>query len=264
MTRLLVALVILSHALPVAADQYIPFSHEPLDQVLKTYVDEHGLVDYVGLKENRQKLDTYMDSLRATSPQNNPQRFKNKQGELAYWINAYNAIVLRGVIDAYPIASVKDIKIFNGFFNRTEWMVGGKKLTLDDIENKIIRPLYKDPRIHFVVNCGAASCPELENRAFDGETLDERLEGAARRFANNKKHLYVKNNTLYFSKILDWFGSDFSNWFPAERANPDTRPALINYFLPHLPADLAAHLQSNSIKIEFSEYDWALNKQSKP
>lgn len=261
MTRLLIALVILSNTLSIEASQNKPFSHEALDQVLTTYVDEHGLVDYAGLKENRHTLDIYLDSLRTTSPQNNPQRFANKQGELAYWINAYNALVLRGVVDAYPIASVKDIKIFNGFFNRTEWTVGGKTLTLDDIENKIIRPLYKDPRIHFVVNCGAASCPELENRAFDGETLNDRLESAARRFANNKKHLYIKGNTLYFSKILDWFGSDFSNWFPTERANPDTRPTLVNYFLPHLPADLAVRLQSDTIKIEFSDYDWALNKQ---
>ena len=262
MTRRVALLAVLLHTLPLVADEQ-PFSHALLDQVLSTYVDDHGLVDYAGLKKDRQTLDTYIDSLRATSPLNSPARFSTPQHALAYWINAYNAIVLRGVVDAYPIASVKDIKILNGFFNRMDWTIGGQTLTLDHIENKIIRPLYKDPRIHFVVNCGAVSCPELENRAFTGATLDDRLESAARRFANNKKHLYTKDNTLYLSKILDWYGSDFSNWFPADRANPDARPALVNYFLPYLPADQAERLKSSPMRIEFSAYNWALNEQQK-
>ncbi len=264
MSPLLIALFIYLYALPIDADEYAPFSHALFDQVLSTYVDESGLVDYAGLKKDRQKLDAYIDSLGATSPLSRPQRFKSAQHALAYWINAYNAIVLRGVIDAYPITSVKDIKVFNGFFNRSDWTIGGQTLTLDHLENKIIRPQFKDPRIHFVVNCGAASCPELENNAFAGETLDARLDSAAHHFANNKKHLYLVDNTLYLSKILDWYGGDFSTWFPTDRANPDTRPALINYFLPHLPADLAERLKDRAIKIEFSEYNWALNEQRKP
>ncbi|MGY8827176.1 MAG: DUF547 domain-containing protein [Candidatus Latescibacterota bacterium] len=264
MSRLIFALFIWPLASSLSANETKPFSHELFNQVLSTYVNDQGLVDYAGLKEDRPKLDAYIDSLRATSPQNSPQRFTNPQHALAYWINAYNASVLRGVIDAYPIDSVKDIKLFNGFFNRTEWTIGGETMTLNHIENEIIRPQFKDPRIHFVVNCGATSCPELENRAFDGETLNTRLEAAARRFANNKKHLYLKGDTLYLSKILEWYGADFDTWFPSERKNPDTRPPLINYFLPHLPSDLVQLLNTSSVQIKFSAYNWDLNELEKP
>jgi hypothetical protein len=158
-----------------ATEKAVPFSHELLDQVLVQYVDTQGLVEYAALKKDRRLLDAYIDSLRQTSPASHPQRFASSQHELAYWINAYNASVLRGVIDAYPVASVMDIKLFDGFFNRQELVIGGQTLTLNDLENTIIRPQYQDPRIHFVVNCGALSCPELENRAFKADDLEQRL-----------------------------------------------------------------------------------------
>jgi len=264
MLPVIIVFLLYPFASSLRAEDKQPFSHALFDQVLSTYVNAQGQVDYMGLTQDRKNLDAYIDSLRATSPNSSPQRFKNAQHALAYWINAYNATVLRGVIDAYPITSVKDIKLFNGFFNRMDWVIGGEAMTLDHLENQIIRPQFKDPRIHFVVNCGAESCPELEARAFDGETLNERLDAATHNFANNDKHFYLKDDKLYLSKILDWYGQDFETWFPSDRNNPDTHPTLINYFLPYVSSETTQRLISPSIKIEFSEYNWALNDQKRP
>ncbi len=245
-----------------AEEKAAPFSHELLDQVLMQYVDTQGLVNYADLKKDRRLLDAYIDSLRQISPTSHARRFSSRQHELAYWINAYNASVLRGIIDAYPVSSVMDIKLFNGFFSRQELVIGGKTLTLNDLENEIIRPLYQDPRIHFVVNCGALSCPELENRAFSGDDLDQRLEAALQRFAQNPKHVFLKGERLHLSKVLDWYGDDFSSWFPTDRPNPASRPAQINYLLPYLKTETAKRIgEAQEIQIEFLDYDWALNEQ---
>ena len=87
-------------------------------------------------------------------------------------------------------------------------------MTLDHIENKIIRPTYQEPRIHFAVNCAALSCPQLDNRAFTPSDLDARLERALTRFAQDPNHVRLQENRLYLSKVLDWYGEDFSVWFP--------------------------------------------------
>ena len=236
------------------------FDHSAYDQVLRRHVSSEGLVAYAALHTDRSGLDAYVDSLARYSPDSDPALFPDRDHELAYWINAYNAFVLRGVIDAYPIASVKDAFLFSGFFNRQEFVAGGKKLTLDNIENDIIRPRYRDPRIHFAVNCGAISCPILENRAFGGRDLNARLEKALARFAADPRHVSSEGSALYLSKILDWYGDDFSNWFPPQRPNPATRPTIVNYLYPYLPAEIAQDLTDDAIEVTYRDYDWALNE----
>jgi len=241
-----------------------PFSHRQFDQVLQQHVDSQGRVSYALLKKDRNGLDTYIDSLAATSPHNHPDRFPRRQHQLAYWINAYNAFVLRGVIDAYPVSSVMDIKRFNGFFRRLKFIAGGEELTLDRIENEIIRPTFEDPRIHFAVNCGAVSCPELENRAFSGEDLDRRLETSLRRFARSPKHVLLDSTAgkLYLSKILEWYGGDFIAWFPQELRPTGRPPQLIDYLLPYLPPASSAYLARHpETDLTFFAYDWALNER---
>ena len=103
------------------------FDHSSFDQVLQEYVDDQGLVRYAALAKDRAQLDAYVDSLNHTSPASHPDRFPTREHELAYWINAYNAFTLRGVIDAYPIASVKDAFVLSGFFNRQTFVAGGRE-----------------------------------------------------------------------------------------------------------------------------------------
>lgn len=259
--RIGLALVCLfPHALPAQE----AFSHRLLDDVLSAHVNGQGLVDYVQLKANRDALDAYIEQLATVSPQSHPALFPTPPHALAYWINAYNALVLRGVVDAYPVTSVKEIALFNGFFNRQQWNVGGRALTLDQLENEIIRPQFKDPRIHFVLNCGALSCPPLPNRAFDSATLDETLEHAARRFAGNDKYLRIEGEVLFLSKILDWYGQDFRDWFPDQRANTPARHPLVNYFIPLLEGERAQQVQKPHLELAFMPYDWRLNEQPPP
>ena len=125
-----------------------PFSHSQFDEMLQYYVNDDGLVRDAVLSKNRVQLDAYIDSLARYSPESHPQRFASSAHSLAYWINAYNAYVIKGIVDAYPIASVKDAFHFSGFFNRQKFIAGGRELTLDDVEKGIIRPDFREPRIH--------------------------------------------------------------------------------------------------------------------
>ena len=236
-----------------------PFDHSLFDQVLQEYVNDQGLVHYATLAENRAQLDSYVDSLGLYSPASHPDRFPTREHELAYWINAYNAFTLRGVIDAYPIGSVMDAFVSSGFFNRQTFVAGGREMTLDHIENQIIRPTYQEPRIHFAVNCAALSCPQLDNRAFTAPDLDARLEQGLTRFAQDPNHVRLQGKQLYLSKLLDWYGEDFSVWFPPDRPNPENMPTIVNYLHPYLPPDLAAGL-TEDIAIKYNEYDWTLNE----
>lgn len=253
--RLLAALLLL--ALPAGA---APFSHALLDQVLRTYVDAEGRVDYPRLKASRAPLDAYADSLGFCSPHNHPGRFPSRAHELAYWINAYNALVLRGVIDGYPVSRIDELGGLDAFFRQRQFAVGGQALTLDQLENQIIRPQYRDPRVHFALNCGAAGCPALLGRAYTGEKLDSLLEAQTRRFAADARQVRFdpQRGTLHLSQILNWYGEDFLRGFPAAPASP----TLVDYLLLYLPAAQARQLRERpDVEILFDEYDWALNIQ---
>ena len=261
-THLLLLLVLIARAGSAAS-----FDHRLFDQVLRRHVDDLGRVDYSTLQASRDSLDAYIDSLAVASPRSHPNRFATGRHELAYWINAYNAFVLRGVIDAYPVDSVKDIMLLNGFFRRMKFTAGGEQLTLDQIENDIIRPVYRDPRIHFVVNCGAVSCPQLENRALGGADIDNRLDTALTRFARSRQHVFVdrQQGKLHLSKLLEWYGKDFIAWFPQDRLSTGEDPTLVDYFLPHLRPVDAAYLRAHpQIPVSFNDYDWTLNDQPSP
>lgn len=250
---------------PLPSQPQIPFKHSLLDSVLCSFVDDNGLVDYTGLQKDRNTLDVYIDSIGSVSPETHPKRFSTPTHQLAYWINAYNALVLRGITDAYPVDSVKDIQLFNGFFNRRTWKVGGQKITLDSIENDIIRPQFNDPRIHFVLNCGAMSCPPLENRAFTGRSLEKRLEKALVRFISNEHFFTLRGNHLLLSKIIDWYRSDFylkgRSISPPENSEVDP---LISYFIPYVEQSIKDQLRNPDLQVQFFEYDWSLNAQPAP
>lgn len=259
--RLLAALLLA--ALPAGALPP-PFSHGPFDQVLQSAVDPAGRVDYAGLKACPTLLDSYLDSLAACSPRNHPERFPDRGHELAYWINAYNALVLRGVLEGYPVARVDELGGLESFFRRRTWTIGGQPLTLDQLEGEIIRPQYRDPRVHFALNCGALSCPPLLDRAYTAGKLDSLLDARLRSFAADPQQVRLdrQKGRLHLSRIMDWYREDFIRWFPMRPAAP-AQPTLVDYLLPYLPADLAGYLaQHPATELVFEEYDWTLNQQS--
>lgn len=259
--RAVAALLLL--AIPARADVE-PFSHVLLDSLLADRVDDRGRVDYSGLARNPHRLDRYLAALAACSPESGPERFPSDADALAYWINAYNAFVLRGVLDSLPIDSVEETEGgLEGFFRVRRFVAGGDSLSLDEIEHTIIRPRYRDPRIHFAVNCAAVSCPALDSRAYAAADLDEHLERQTRRFALDPAHLKLENGRLRLSSIMDWYGADFVEWFPRHRLkDPPSDPTLLDYLLLYLPQEQARTLRSaGEVAIDFVEYDWRLNRQ---
>ena len=226
------------------------FSHQLFDQVLQKYLNSQGRVNYAGLKSDSGMLESYLDLLAVNAPSDKA----TFQTGLAFWINAYNALTIKGVLDHYPITSVRKVKPFGGFFSRIKFQVGGRSYTLDDIEHGIIRHEFGDPRVHFVLICASLGCPIMENRAFFPDTLEERLDIAAANFINNpeKVRLDRENGVLYLSQIFEWYAEDFE----------DTHDSVIDFIAEYLPEDEATFLKRGTVQIQYLHYDWRLNAQS--
>ncbi len=213
-------------------------------ELLKKYV-KGGVVDYQGFKNEEARLDLYLKVLENIDTKALP---RNEQ--FAFYVNAYNAWTIKLILTGYP--GVKSIKDMGGWRNNP-WKkkicrIDGDILTLDDIEHNILRPGFKDPRVHFAVNCASKACPPLRPEPYSGGSLDRQLEESAEGFINNPSYNYLKGNTLYVSKIFEWFSEDF---------NKD----ILGFFLKYARGNLGSHLQGNrdKIKVEYLDYDWSLN-----
>ena len=213
-------------------------THEAFDVLLKRYVDATGKVDYAGLKSRATALDKYLNQLENNAPDASWPRDE----AMAFWINAYNAYTLKLIVDNYPVASIKDLKGGNPW--DVKWInIGGKSLSLNNIEHDILRKDFFDPRIHAVVNCAAASCPPLWNRAFTAGNLDKGLQTRTTAWINNPAYNKVSESSLQLSKLFDWYGQDFGD--KVEFVNEYFRGDEI----------------SDNAKVTYLDYDWSLNKQ---
>lgn len=205
------------------------------DTFLKKYVSATGDVDYKSIKTNKKELDAITKTFSATSVLSS----WSKSDQLAFWINAYNAFTIDLIVNNYPLKSIQgldggkpwDVKRIN---------IGGKKYSLNNIENDIIRSQFKDARIHFAVNCAAKSCPPILNGAFFGKTLDTQLDEATKKFINNKKYQTITSSNLTLSKIFDWYGADFGD--------------IVTFINKYSNVKV-----SKSATIAYKDYDWALN-----
>lgn len=217
-----------------------------LDKFLK-----NGLVDYAALKEDRADLDLYLDNMGRVDPAS-----LSRDDRLAFYINLYNASTLKLIIDNYPVDSIKDIgSIFSSPWKKKVVVMNGELVTLDTIEHDIIRPEFKEPRIHFAVNCSAMSCPPLLEVPYEGAMLDDQLEHVAISHMNNVKHNYLDGTTFHVSKIFSWFSEDF----------PDD---LVGWLLQFTQGELRARLEQlrrggQKIKVKYITYDWSLNEQAR-
>ncbi len=235
-------------------------THEALGRILARIVTPQG-VDYKTLKSKRAALDGYLKSIGSVTPED-LQAFSPNQ-RLAFWINAYNARVLQSVIDAYPVASVQEIP---GMFKEKTFEVAGTQMTLDQLENEIIRKRFKEARVHFALNCAAKSCPPLQGHPFVGATLDKDLEAAARRFLSLPTGIQFdrEKRMLKISKIFEWFGSDFiEHYMPAHKdpKRSDAENAVLGFIATRAPSPIAAVLREReAFTLGYLEYDWALNE----
>ena len=225
------------------------FDHSQFDQILKAYVDDQGLVDYKRIGGDK-RFHNYMAQLeRAVIEQ------MSIDGRLAFWINAYNAVTIDKVIRWKPKKSVREtgirgLWISTKFFTSREHTVAGKPVSQDDIEHEILRKQFKDPRIHFAIVCASSSCPKLARYAFSEEHLQHQLEEETRNFVNSDRGLrmdYAKN-TLYLSKLFDWFAGDFEG----------QSGSVLAFIRPYLNEEATAFL-ARKPKIAYLRYDWALN-----
>jgi hypothetical protein len=217
--------------------------HSIYRALLKKHVGS-GVVDYQGFKQEEDKLDQYLKILDETDIE-----ALASEEQLALYINAYNAYTIKLILNHYPVSSIKDV----GGWLKTPWKirfcrVGGKTLTLDEIEHDILRPRFKDPRVHFAVNCASKSCPPLISEPYEGPILNQQLDSNARNFINNPKENRLEGNTLYVSKIFKWFEDDFKG-------------DVIGFFLTYAGGDLKDRLlaRKDHVKIKYLDYDWSLN-----
>ncbi|MBI4482909.1 MAG: DUF547 domain-containing protein [Acidobacteria bacterium] len=243
------------------------FSHERFDAVLKQFVDSRGLVDYAALKKRPRDLDDYVRLLAASSPENAPALFPSKNHELAYWINAYNALILREVVGRYPeIHSIKELaKWFLGDAFDKENVVGGKELSFNHIEHQILRPRFGEPRIHFMINCASLSCAPLPREAATAENLERLLQQQAQRFFRLPWNARVdrQENQVYLSKYFDWFPEDFTGWYGKKFGK--SKATVVDYVKLFLPDQDRRYLDAHGdAEVEFVSYDWSLNDTKNP
>lgn len=261
---MLAALLVALLVAPVcAAETPAPsngFDYARWARILADYRSTDGRqVNYAALKAAREELvDPFYGQLAQFSPDSHPEKFPTRNDRIAYWLNAYNFLVIYGVIENYPIESVLDVKLFHGFFRRIEYTLGGKPHTLKQIEDALRRA---DPRIHFALNCASRSCPALRAEPFRGEALDEQLERAARNFIASDRGIQIDrgHGKIYLSKIFGWYKADFERWLE-QNGHPDK--GLLGYIAVYAPEKTAALLgspQARAMDIEFMDYDWRLN-----
>ena len=248
------------------------FSHAAFEQLLDVFVDASGYVDYERWYNDPTsvaELESYLAAVAAYSPESTPERFATRNDELAYWLYSYNAYVIRSVLSHWPLDSVTDVKApieairGMGFFYRLRYMFGGSAYSLLAVENDKIRKQYKDPRIHFVLNCASESCPVIRPELPTGDALEIMLADAATEFVSNPANVTIDHDseTVHLSAIFKWFEDDFLNW---QRANGSiTNNSLIDYVMLVAPDSLASELErAATYTIEFHDFDWTVNASS--
>ncbi len=215
--------------------------HSDFDKILKTYVSQ-GMVDYKGIKSNRAALDAYLNNMgKVTKATFNTW---NKNDQLAYLINLYNAATLQLIIDNYPLKSIKDIgSIFSGPWSKEFVQLFGKAVTLDNIEHDIIRKEYFEPRIHLALVCAAKSCPQLRSEAYQGNILSKQLDQQGEQFFSSPQGIKIDhaNKKVYLSSILKWYKEDFAS---------------VTAFAQKYTKD-----NFNNYKLDWLDYDWQLNEK---
>lgn len=220
------------------------FDNRLYAELLSKYVKK-GVVNYGGFKKEENKFNAYLKLLESADTEK-----MSEKERFAFYINAYNAWTIKLILSGYPgIKSIKDMgSFFTSPWNKKICRIHGKILTLDDIENRILRKEFKDPRVHFAIVCASKGCPDLSSMPYQSSTIDKQLDAAVRAFVNNRKKNYIIADKLYISKIFKWFSQDFSN---------DIVAFFNRYAAENFKEKISA--ESGNIKIKYLDYDWSLN-----
>lgn len=241
-------------------------------QVLQ-FADSRGRVRYSDLKSDRASLDQFVSQLRRLGRET--YESWPTPARIAFWINAYNALTLRAVIDHYPIRSSflaslrfpsNSIRQIPGVWDEWTFEVMGRTLTLDGIEHGILRKQFTEPRIHMALVCAAVGCPPLRAEPYSGEDLDAQLEDQTRRFLADPTKFRVdrKDHIVLLSPIFEWYGEDFvGRYTPASGfSHHDAQiAAVLNFIGLHVSPELRSYLAKGDYDVRYLGYDWSLNER---
>ncbi|MEM9046452.1 MAG: DUF547 domain-containing protein [Pseudomonadota bacterium] len=225
--------------------------HQVWGQFLGRYVTKDGVginrISYARVSSaDRAALEGYLSDLRSVDPSQ-----LDRDEQLAFWINLYNAQTVALILANYPVGSIRDIS--TGLFGLGPWdnpavSILGQPLSLNDIEHGVIRPVYQDARIHYALNCAAVSCPNLAAKAYQGATLEQDLARAEHDYINDPRGVRLRNGLLVISSIYVWFREDFA----------DSEAGVLDYLRRHAEGR-AAEALSGKRRPDDHAYDWALN-----
>ncbi len=230
----------------------ITVDHSKWDTLLKKFVspDQNNLnrVQYAKFKaEGKEDLKAYIKSLEKVDVTK-----LNKDEQFAFWVNLYNSVTIDVILQHYPTTSIRNISFsiipYSGPWSKKFTKVNNTELSLDDIEHKILRVIWKDPRVHYGVNCASIGCPNLANAAYTGANLNEMLEAGAKAYVNSPRGVKISGKNVVASKIYSWFKKDFGT----------SEENILAHIRQYASADLAKKLEG--VKDIYSyEYDWNLN-----
>ncbi len=200
-------------------------------------------------REDKKSLQDYLDRMQTTEVSR-----LNPLEQKAFWINLYNAQTVKLILDHYPVDSIRDIDISPGWFSNGPWdakllTVEGEQLSLNDIEHRILRPIWQDNRIHYGVNCASIGCPNLQPQPFTAANLDELLEKGAEDYINHRRGLRNANGEITVSSIYDWFQADFGG----------TEEGVREHLLKYAGPSRAELLKNDRRRFSYA-YDWSLNE----
>lgn len=220
-----------------------------LERYLKPSADGVNRMAYAKVSPaDKARLDAYVETLTATGV-----RLLNRDEQRAFWINLYNALTVQVVLAHYPVDSILDIDISPGLFANGPWgkklvEIEGEAVSLDDIEHRILRPIWRDPRLHYTINCASIGCPNLQSVPYTAANGDAQLDAAARAYVNHPRGARVQGGRLYVSSIYDWFEDDFGGG----------EQGVLEHLRRFADADLKTALSAIE-DISDDDYDWTLN-----
>ena len=257
------------------ADKRKGFSYDAYAAALKAYVDNRGMVNYTALKESRQQLDAFVRAVAYLDAE--VYKAWDASAKVAFWINAYNALTLKAILDHYPIRPSllrrvayprNSIRQIPGVWDKLQFLVMGEKMTLNGIEHEVLRKEFGEPRIHMALVCAAMGCPPLRDEPYLGERLSAQLDEQARKFLTDPAKFRIDRvaGEVHASAIFKWFGEDFvANHKPETgfAGHKDAVRATLSFAAGHLSKEDAAYLAEQQYEVEYLKYDWSLNEQAR-
>jgi len=236
----LLFLMLLITACDKATVEVESLSHDSFDILLAKYVDVNGDVNYADFKNDEMVLSEYLDLLK----ENEPEDSWSDNKKMAYWINVYNAFTIYNILFEYPVSSIMDIES-GAIWTTRKIKIGGIDYTLDQIENDKLLRAFNEPRVHFAVNCAAASCPPLLNKAWTEDNIQQYYASQTSSFINNMTYNTLMNSSIEVSEIFNWYAADFGG-----------STQIVSYVQQYSTTSI-----DNAATVMYKNYDWTLNEQ---